>query len=338
MATLAEILMQSQLKNSAMDRRTAMAENLLATSSRTTSPLVAALGGFLGTYQMNQLADEQSKLEKQLMQQASQQTAKPFEGTSMDAQTYNILLDPSKRGTPEWQAAYSRAGRVETKVQPDGSVITIKPDLSWVNQGGIPAMGQPAAGQPSVGNPNVEITEGAGKQKFNEAEAKAAGFADRMQEAQTVLKDLDVLGTDIEQAVKIAIPKIGNTLVTPEYQQFDQAKRTFINAVLRRESGAVISPEEFKNAEKQYFPQVGDDQKVIAQKRKERDAALTGMQRSAGAYYQPQGKPAEFIDMPPPPPAMQPAPEMPRLEIVTKLRSQGFKANEIREYLKAKGL
>jgi len=36
---------------------------------------------------------------------------------------------------------------------------------------------------------------------------------------------------------------------------FEQAKKNFVNAVLRLESGAVISPSEFTNADKQYFPQ-----------------------------------------------------------------------------------
>jgi hypothetical protein len=337
MATMAELLMQSQLQNNAMSRRTALAENLLASSSRAQSPLVAGLTSFLGTYEMGNIANQQKKIEDDLLKQASQQTTQPFEGTGMTAQAYNILLDPSKKGTPQYQAALAYASQPKTQVQADGSIVTIRPDLSWVDQGGMPTTGQPMV-QPSVGNPNVIIEEGAGKQKFNESEAKAAGFADRMQEAETTLKNLDILGTDVEQAAKAAIPIIGNTLVTPEYQQFDQAKRTFINAVLRRESGAVISPEEFKNAEIQYFPQVGDDQKVIAQKRKEREAALTGMRRSAGAYYQQPEQPSEFIDMPKKPEAMQ-KPQVNRLEAFERLRATGKYTNkQIKEYLDSKGV
>jgi hypothetical protein len=50
-----------------------------------------------------------------------------------------------------------------------------------------------------------------------------------------------------------------------------------VNAVLRRESGAVISPEEFANAERQYFPQIGDSRPVIEQKARNRRAAIEGM-------------------------------------------------------------
>jgi hypothetical protein len=57
----------------------------------------------------------------------------------------------------------------------------------------------------------------------------------------------------------------------------EQARRDFINAVLRRESGAVISPSEFANAEKQYFPVVGNPPELIAQKRRNRELATRGL-------------------------------------------------------------
>ena len=60
-------------------------------------------------------------------------------------------------------------------------------------------------------------------------------------------------------------------------QQVEQAQRDFINAVLRRESGAAIADSEFANARQQYFPQPGDSPEVIAQKRKNRDLATAGV-------------------------------------------------------------
>ena len=38
-------------------------------------------------------------------------------------------------------------------------------------------------------------------------------------------------------------------------QKFEQAQRDWINANLRKESGAVIADSEFENAAQQYFPQ-----------------------------------------------------------------------------------
>jgi hypothetical protein len=60
-------------------------------------------------------------------------------------------------------------------------------------------------------------------------------------------------------------------------QMLDQAKRDFMSAVLRRESGAAISSGEYENADRQYFPQIGDNAKVIAQKASNRKIALNGI-------------------------------------------------------------
>lgn len=71
-------------------------------------------------------------------------------------------------------------------------------------------------------------------------------------------------------------------LQSADYQKYDQAKRNFVNSVLRNESGAVISPSEFSNAEKQYFPQPGDTPEVLAQKAANRDTVTANMFSSAG--------------------------------------------------------
>lgn len=75
---------------------------------------------------------------------------------------------------------------------------------------------------------------------------------------------------------------VTNQFVTPEFQKYDQAKRDFVNATLRRESGAVISPTEFENAQKQYFPAPGDSPEVVAQKKANRELVAKGFLKSAG--------------------------------------------------------
>ena len=78
-----------------------------------------------------------------------------------------------------------------------------------------------------------------------------------------------------------AVP-FGNFLRTSEGQRYDQAKRDFINAILRPASGAVIGESEFASAEKQYFPQPGDTPEVIAQKRQNRQTAIMGLKVASG--------------------------------------------------------
>lgn len=67
-----------------------------------------------------------------------------------------------------------------------------------------------------------------------------------------------------------------------EGQQAQQAQQNFVNAVLRQESGAAINSSEFDNARKQYFPQPGDSQEVITQKRRNRELVISGFARQAG--------------------------------------------------------
>ena len=73
-----------------------------------------------------------------------------------------------------------------------------------------------------------------------------------------------------------------NKYASPAQQQVEQAERDFINAVLRRESGAVISPSEFDNARRQYFPQPNDSPEVIKQKRRNRELVVSSFADEAG--------------------------------------------------------
>ncbi|WP_457663699.1 hypothetical protein [Sinorhizobium medicae] len=130
----------------------------------------------------------------------------------------------------------------------------------------------------------VTLTEGAigGLPKLTEAEGRNSGFYGRGVESHKILNDLEGEGTSLMNKVAGSIPIAGNYLRSEDAQKYDQAKRDYINAVLRRESGAVISPEEFKNAEQQYFPQPGDGPEVIEQKRRNRETTIQGLKISAG--------------------------------------------------------
>lgn len=113
---------------------------------------------------------------------------------------------------------------------------------------------------------------------------KNTGYYLRSQTANEVLNELESQGTEFWQQQTENVPfGIGNYLRSPEFQKFDQARRNFINAVLRRESGAVISDAEFENGNKQYFPMPGDSPQVIAQKRQNRLDAIEGMRIGSGA-------------------------------------------------------
>lgn len=122
---------------------------------------------------------------------------------------------------------------------------------------------------------------------LTDAQAKANLFGTRMQEAHRILNELDGKYWPGAVNAKMAAGEIplvggvagyaGNVALTEQGQQAEQAQRDFINAVLRRESGAVISPSEFSNANKQYFPQPGDSPAVLKQKKANRQLAIDGL-------------------------------------------------------------
>lgn len=75
-------------------------------------------------------------------------------------------------------------------------------------------------------------------------------------------------------------------LMSDTAKKIDQAERNFVNAILRRESGAAISESEFKNAEAQYFPRSGDPQDVIDQKAQNRAQGILGLQAASGDAWE----------------------------------------------------
>lgn len=117
---------------------------------------------------------------------------------------------------------------------------------------------------------------------LKESESASTIYSGRMRQAENILNLVEREGTDFAQRIAQNIPFVGNYLTTPEYKSYDQAKRNFINAVLRKESGAAIAESEFENADKQYFPQPGDTAEIIAQKRANRELAIRLMEASAG--------------------------------------------------------
>lgn len=223
-----------------------------------------------------------------------------FNGNSVEAQALNGLME-SGQLTPE-QAQQLAAGK--TISGPNGEIIFLTPQgvFGQSSAGGQPQQmsgSQPASNQPpqqqmqpqtqmpgqTTPKGNIQITP----PKVTVDEKEAATFADRMNTSGGLIDQFEGAGLGVwDQAVRgnDYIPDfLENWMVSDDFQNFDQARRDFINAQLRRESGAVISVEEFDNANKQYFPQPGDTKEVLEQKRRNRQTVVDGMKRSAGPTY-----------------------------------------------------
>lgn len=107
-------------------------------------------------------------------------------------------------------------------------------------------------------------------------QAQVGGYANRVTQANQMFDKLEPQvtgggGVTSDLTSKLSLARnLPERLKTDVIKQQDQAERNFINAVLRRESGAAIAPSEFESARLQYFPQPGDSKAVLAQKRQNR--------------------------------------------------------------------
>lgn len=231
-----------------------------------------------------------------------------FKGNAMDAQAASILLEADP-GSREYEMAWLHLYGPKDIQQADGTVVRMQPPVPE----GIPKPRRAQAAQPTGSTPAPQVIPqdpglppappqtttdlpGGGSRTvigepkpppMNEGQANAALYADRMRGAEPIIEQMSDEGLKLRNRAASSVPVAGNYMVTPGYQQLEQAQRDFVNATLRRESGAVISPSEFDNAAKQYFPQPGDSPETIAQKKRNRQTAAEGIARAAGPAYKP---------------------------------------------------
>ena len=167
--------------------------------------------------------------------------------------------------TPEEAAANGAvAGQVNTKTgkfdaqnPPSGMSLTTNPDGTMTLEQGPGVTGAGRTGKPTEGSLASE------------------GYLQRMQKAEGVFKTLEEAGTTaLGWTDRPAVNTDAESwkLTEPE-QMLLQAQRDWVRAKLRKESGAVIGPEEMAAEIKQYFPQPGEGEKVIAQKKESRKRA-----------------------------------------------------------------
>jgi hypothetical protein len=145
-----------------------------------------------------------------------------------------------------------------------------------------------------------------GGKPLTETQGNAVSFGARAVEANRIATDLEkqgvtntgvirtvaggvlggapIVGDKLEQSVRSTFNVLPTYLggPNPQQQQNDQARRDFVSAVLRKESGAAISASEYANEEKKYFPQLGDSEAVIKQKQNSRLKAIEGLKSQAG--------------------------------------------------------
>jgi len=225
--------------------------------------------------------------------QYAQKGGAPF---SQDGTGVLNVLSGSSVAKPEWQAVQksiaaenaAQAGNASASAALHRAQIPEVQSRIKLNESKIGA-------DSVVINPDgtQTIIKGSGKpgKAPTEFQGKAALYGARAKEAHDLMDNLDGM-KGVDAYSRLAVTSLGgngvlNTLANPAMskstQKVIQAQRDFLNAVLRQESGAVIGPTEFENGKKQYFPQLGDTDDVIKQKRRNRETAIMGFDNIAGS-------------------------------------------------------
>lgn len=231
------------------------------------SPVLSYFSQFMETYPQG-IKGREKQDQNNFQQAPVLADGKPLRWNPKAGQ-YEIaqVVDPSQPGqtvqNPEFTPRVPTQPSYQVLGTQDGRPVLLNPKTKQTEFATLPGEG-----------PLTSTTQ-------TEGQANAKLYADRMDLADQQINDLSTK-TDLTSTWSAVQGKGPNVAKSQNIQMFEQAKRNFLNAVLRRESGAVISPTEFAEGDKQYFPVFGDSPEVLKQKALNRQTAREGLRNAAG--------------------------------------------------------
>jgi len=244
-----------------------------------------------------------------------------FGGTSMDAQSLNILLAPNADpSSPTYAAAFNQVYGPRTVTQEDGTVVTIQPQppagirAPVVNsqqpaaqpQAVAPAS-QPAQSQASGGAVAPEVTQTTGATvtrvpgttgTLTESQSRSNMFGNAMSEGHRILQDIQIPSNATLLAWRNAPETLVNMTLNQNDQQYFNALRQFAAGVLRKETGAAFSNSELMDVQSRFFPMPGDSLLARQQKARARQQAIESMRVEIPGGFRGQLPPAPASNAP----------------------------------------
>lgn len=127
------------------------------------------------------------------------------------------------------------------------------------------------------------VTQGGSGLKLTEAQGKDIGFYTRGLQANSGLDGLEGQLTDWAQQNTDKVPLgLGNAFRSPEFRQAKVEADNFLAAILRKDTGAAITDNEFDLYGPMFLPQPFDDPATIQLKRQKRATALLALRSGLG--------------------------------------------------------
>lgn len=178
--------------------------------------------------------------------------------------TGKVLLD----ALPKEQAKPAAVQEYEYAKQ-QGFAGTFQ-DWEASKKGGMSLQVDPASGA-------VTFQQGGNIKPMTEAQSKDAVYATRAEGALTTLDQYAGALTGLKDTIVGGVPVVGNYGTSEEYQKASQAGKEFLQAILRKDTGAAITSDEMTEYGGTYLPQPGETPAVLAQKQQSRLRALEAL-------------------------------------------------------------
>lgn len=134
-----------------------------------------------------------------------------------------------------------------------------------------------------------------------EAERLSLGFAKRTETSDKMLNDLENKFINKEGGFSPSseFPYAPERFKSEARKNYEAAKKDFVGAVLRKESGATISDDEFARESEKFFPLPGDTAENIAYKQLLRKQAINNLKTSANIRYVKDNETGETVEIDP---------------------------------------
>jgi hypothetical protein len=125
----------------------------------------------------------------------------------------------------------------------------------------------------------VVLPDGANSGRASDTQRLSSAYYDRTVGADKTAKVFEQQLSSLGSQFDVRLP---NLLKSEAGQRYQQAKDEFINAALRRESGAAIQPSEYDRFDKIYFVMPKDRASTIRQKQEARQRVIDGFKVAKG--------------------------------------------------------